>query len=180
MSPIPLGILAAAGASAGPAMEHIETLTVTSTGVSQLAFSNLGSYSTTYRHLQIRGVIGSVGATPIDLRVNADSTLNSYQFAWFRAANNSVQTSQASDIRASEFTYLGTNNWSSVVIDSLDAYVSKAKSFRVIASAPQSLITQVWGGRWNNNASTTSLNIYNRSSTFTVGTMLSIYGLRGE
>ena len=60
--PIPLGVLAVAGAGAAPsgpgAYELIET-TLLSSAQKQITFSNLNTYSTTYEHLQIRASIRS-------------------------------------------------------------------------------------------------------------------------
>jgi hypothetical protein len=192
MALFPLGILSAAGAGGGAAGDY-ELISSTILGSSQsiVTFSNLGDYSSTYKHLQIRAVarsdVSNWTAEPL-LRVNGVST-NSYAFHRVAGGGSSVFSdaisSQTSMYRMS-FTGATspTSAFGVAVIDLLDAYsTTKNKTFRILngnqsGSAPTVLI-QLASGAFFDTQSVSSLSFDMTSSNFLAGSRFSIYGIRG-
>lgn len=126
--PIPLGILAVAGAGAAGAANSFDLLetTVLGSDTASVTFSSLGSYSD-YKHLQIRAVLktsdGSVGRPGI--RFNGVSSAGSYRAHRLMGDGSSAvsQTdSTTTEIRLNKVTAneAATDNFTPVIWDILD------------------------------------------------------------
>lgn len=183
---IPFGILSSAGALREGTYELISTTVLTGSATS-VTFSNLGDYSTTYRHLQIRAVTRSTNTTGYNehfVTLNGD-TGNNYA-SHTLGGNGSSAFSNASTSRANMSilpvagTQLGSNIFGATITDFLDAYsTTKNKTIRNLGGIAPTLINLNSGFR-NNTASITSIT-YTSSGGFSyvAGSRFSLYGIRG-
>ena len=186
---IPFGILSAAGVSdeAGT-YELIETITLGSSQAS-IVFSNLDTYSSTYKHLQIRGVSRSNFASNyeiVGMRLNGD-TAGNYSLHNL-LGNGSTVTSNATANADVVLATIGAGNtntadlFAPIVIDILDAYsTTKNKTVRAFAGLPDTnREIRLSSGAWRNTNSITSASIVPLAGTaWLTATRLSIYGIRG-
>jgi hypothetical protein len=187
-----LGIFSAAGAGGGlpaiDAYEHISTTILTGTQAS-ITFSSLGTYSSTYKHLQIRllgrQTLAAGGQGDIYVRFNADGSSNYARH--FLAGNGSTVSSGAT---ANSSYALGgqapynnetTGTFGGSVIDILDAYsTTKNKTIRALSGSQSSnaSVIQVASGHWRNTASITSITL-SLFDIWLTGTRFSLYGIKG-
>jgi hypothetical protein len=185
-----LGIFSAAGAGGAAPLSDYELIETVTLGSSQasIVFSNLGTYSSTYKHLQIRGAVrGALAATSesFNLRFNGDTGSSYTQHGL--VGNGSAVSSFASVSQTS--TYPGqitasnstANAYSGFVLDVLDAYsTSKNKTMRtLLGSASNYNLIILTSGLWINTASLTSITLYAGNENLAAGTRMSIYGIKG-
>lgn len=191
--PIPIGVLAQAGAGAGvtPGFELLETTLITSDTAS-VTFSNLNNYSN-YKHLQIRMVTqlttsGSGSTVYTLLRFNGDSA-NNYFHHWIQVDNGSNTTGGRSSSTANAI-YAGTNTcifgtqnnnmYAAGFIDIFDFGVStKYKTIKAMSMADQNSDDEgdFFGGTWMNTAAITSISLIPASLSFRTGSRVSLYGI---
>ena len=188
-----LGIFSAAGAGGGPApIPDYELISTTILGSTQsdLTFSNLGDWSSTYKHLQIRTAIRggkSAGDVPLIMRINGVST-TSY---WYRImyGSNSTAAVFAGGTPSNEI-YFGNpvpgatstaNNFGVGVIDILDSYsTTKNKTVRGFFGAhPPAPAVNLASGALFSTASVSSITLYPDSGGWVAGSRFSIYGVKG-
>ena len=183
---IPLGFLAGSGAGFESDFELIETQTLGSTQAS-IIFSNLGTYSSTYKHLQVRALVRdnrAIGVNVLAGRFNGD-TGNNYTGHGL-VGNGSTVTA----FRTSEVDYLhaglgaGANatsgEYSATVLDILDAYsTSKYKVTRSLTGVAGGPSVRLYSGLWLNTASITSVTLFDTTASLVAGTRISIYGTKG-
>ena len=190
--PIPLGVLAVAGAGGGNGLVStfalLQTVSVSSP-VNNVTFNNVNTYSA-YKHLQIRYEAqfstGNNSRTLI-MRLNGDNGAN---YAWHYLQGEGSGTPQTfrytstSSIGIAEVTAQGyTSQFSSGIVDILEH-----------ASANTNTTTKsLWGiqddtnpyrrvalysGLWNNTAAITSIAITaDNGANFAVGSRVSLYGI---
>ncbi len=189
-----LGIFSAAGAGGVVALSDYELIETQILGSAQssVVFSNLGTYSSTYKHLQIRGTVRvsrNVGVNSSDLsyRINGDTGTN-YSYHLLAGDGSSVASSAGT---STNFGYVGSissagdtaNSFSGFVFDLLDSYsTTKNKTVRSILAKPSTSpsLVGLYSGLWRNTSSTTSITFYDLNGTnFVVGCRFSIYGLKG-
>ena len=189
MALFPLGILSAAGAG-GVAFESdyelIETQILGSSQAS-IVFSSLGTYSSTYKHLQIRGAVrGALGSTSesFNVRINGDTSSNYTQHGLFgngstvgSFASTSQTSAYAGQIAASSTT---ANAYSGFVLDILDAYsTTKNKTHRTLVGTASNFNNiALNSGAWLSTASITSITLYGGNANLAAGTRISIYGVK--
>jgi len=195
--PIPLGVLAVAGAGAGPvvagnAYEWLETQ-VLGTAVASISFSNLNTnYGSTYQHLQIRMVarsdeVGSGNLRDLRIRTNGD-TAGNYAAHVLRGDGAAVSSNAASS-QTSVATAMalfprpdnGTNQYGAAIIDFLDAFeTTKYKTIRVLGGAKPTGEDQIFlgSGLWQNSNALTSITLFANSGNLAVDSRFSLYGLR--
>jgi hypothetical protein len=188
----PLGILSAAGAGgvvAAGDYELIETINVSSSQAS-ITFSSLGTYSSTYKHLQLRMVHKNSRANLWSgtlLRFNGD-TGNNYAYHYLVGNGTNVVSNQENTISVIVDSFAAGNNlansFSPAVYDILDAYsTTKNKTVRFLSG-------RLVGGGEDRVALNSGL--YNSTSAISSITMLpsggfdwvagsrfSLYGIRG-
>ena len=190
--PIPLGVLAVAGAGAGPvgagnAYEWLETQVLTGTQAS-VTFSNLNSsYGATYQHLQLRITARSshTAITSPRIRLNGDSTAI-YDFHDLRGTGSSM-LSQAGTNNQSMYLgdILGTNNtanaFGAYLVDILDAFeTTKNKTMRCLSGyAADSRQIDLTSSQWRNTAAVTSIQVLLDSGSYVSGSRFSLYGMKG-
>jgi hypothetical protein len=187
--PIPLGVLAVAGAGAaggGGAFDLLET-TVLGSDAASVTFSSLGSYSA-YKHLQIRMVSRCTRAATIAdtfVQVNGDTGNN---YAYHRMLGSGSSVGEASSInRANAFlAYTSAanataNNFATTVFDILDfSSTSKTTTFRSLTGMVNTSgnLIGLFSGLWNNTAAVTSINIFPEAGNFLTGSRFSLYGYK--
>jgi hypothetical protein len=181
-----LGLLGAAGIRTGDF--ELITTTILSSSQPSVTFNNLGDYSSTYKHLQIRVVSRSTQANNLEsflLRMNGISSA-SYSYhqmyesgssvASFGIANN---TSIVAGFSAG--ANAGTNIFSANVIDILDPFSTTknttTRSF--LGSTGAASGVRLYSGSFINTASITSLEVRDPSANFVTGSRFSLYGIRG-
>jgi hypothetical protein len=187
---IPFGTLAASGGVPTGDYELIETALV-STATPSVTFNNLGTYSSTYKHLQIRMGFGSnagSAGTYTLLRFNGDSGSN-YSRHVLEGTGSTVTSSNLinqTGVFVSPST--GTQNAlhsESHVIDFLDSFsTTKNKTLRAfggVTSLGHGII--LLSGLWRSTSSITSItlqaNSAGSSSTYGTGSRFSLYGIKG-
>ena len=182
---IPFGVLSAAGAGGVAGTYELIETQILGSSQSSITFSNLGTYSSTYKHLQIRAVTRSNtagGLGPMEVRLNGDSGTN---YAWHRLGGyGSVVQSGAGT--SATFMAIGlvpyndqtANSFAASVLDILDPYsTSKNTTVRSLAGMPNTI--ELRSGAWFNTASVTSVLLKpDSSNTFAIGSRFSIYGIR--
>lgn len=188
--PIPLGVLAVAGAGAAGAASSFDLLqtTLITTNTSSVTFSNLNNYSA-YKHLQLRITARSTASqTRILMRMNG-VTSGSYAAHSLRG-NGSVVTSGAATSETSMRLWFWTpgtdidaaNIFSAGVVDILDfSSSSKNTTVRNINGYHGTGFQQVSlnSGLFNNTAALTSIELFLESSaSFVSGSRLSLYGIK--
>jgi hypothetical protein len=179
---IPLGFLAGSGAGFDSSYELIESVTLGSSQGS-IVFSNLGTYSSTYKHLQIRYAAKQSNSTSVGIygRFNADTAGN---YSWHYLAGNgssvssSALTSTTSMLVGSAFGTGTANAFGGGVIDILDSYsTTKNKTVRSLEGRATEWVA-LESGSWRNTASITSITLFPDVYTFSTGSRFSIYGIR--
>ena len=159
-----LGIFSAAGAGgiAGD-YELIETRIVSGTSTGSVTFSSLGSFSSVYKHLQIRASVRTNRADTTDnllLRINSDSTSSNYHThslvgvgsVVVSEASNSFTGAKVMQPTAASAT---ANNFDAGVIDILDAYATKNKTLRTLSGNAGNNRIWLTSNLWMNTATIT-------------------------
>jgi hypothetical protein len=179
----PLGILSAAGAG-GVAAGDYELITTTVLGgtAASFTFSNLGDYSSTYKHLQIRMAASNNAGSEVNLRMrfNGDTGSN---YAFHYMFSTPATVTSAAEVN---FTYgfianqnSSTTSFLGAVSDILDPYsTSKNKTMRTLAANGS---TNVWlnSTLWRSLSSVTSIEVFPTSGSLIAGSRFSIYGIKG-
>jgi hypothetical protein len=177
-----LGLLGAAGIRTGD-FELITTEILTS-NQSSITFDNLGTYSSTYKHLQIRYAARNTGDfAQLRLKFNADSGSN---YAWHNLTGNgsvvgvnaAIDQTFAHIGRVAQSTF-AANIFGGGVIDILDPYsTTKNKTLRGLGGSANNLIL-LQSSLWINTASVTSFLLEGSGGSFAAGSRFSLYGIKG-
>jgi hypothetical protein len=160
--------------------ELIETVILGSSQAS-ITFSSLGTYSSTYKHLQVRLVAvdtftGGNGSS-FGVTLNGDTTGGNYSFHNLVGNGLSIPSGGAGGSGGS--VHMGANGrWSASVIDILDAYsTSKNKTMRIFGGNLD--IVELFSIARYNTASITSINIATQGFGLAIGSRFSLYGIKG-
>jgi hypothetical protein len=170
--------------------ELIETKILATTTAS-VTFTNLGDYSTQYKHLQFRVVSrdnrSTTGGNNVLVRLNGDTGAN-YAAHRLRGDGSTVAVySSVSQTSMNLFASVSLNDAASVygpaVLDVLDAYsASKNKTLRSLQGMAISASTsavELRSGFWNNTSSITSVTLTPETTgSFVSGSRFSLYGIR--
>jgi hypothetical protein len=183
-----LGIFSAAGAGglvAASDYELIESTILTSAAAS-VTFSSLGTYSSTYKHLQVRWTARATttGSFQINLRFNGSSTgyanhrvfgTGTGRFSSGESANPEIRLLNAFSNTSVASAFTGG------VLDLLDSYsTTKNKTIRTLYGQRDGLESISFvSGLWENTSSTTSLSFTAVSNNFAIGSRFSLYGIKG-
>jgi hypothetical protein len=185
---IPLGFLASSGGGVDSSYELIQTY-ILGSSAADITFSSLATYSSSYKHLQIRYVTRSTraaGADNLAVRLNG-VTGGSYSHHRLYGDGSSVASyagSSATYILGDSTTgnTATSGAFSAGVIDILDAYSStKNKTVRILCGHSVSgaqAIELVSGGFYSTD-SITSAQIYALTGSLAANTRMSIYGIKG-
>jgi hypothetical protein len=180
---IPLGFLAGSGGGVDTDYELIAT-TLVASAVSDVTFSSLATYASTYKHLQIRATARMTTGSVFGIysQLNGDTGANYSHHLLF--GNGSTVTSAASTLNTFVLTGLSaasdstTNVFGSTVIDLLDPYAAKNKTIRTLSGVVSTGI-HLHSGIWVNTASLTSWKLYPQSGNWAIGSRFSLYGIKG-
>jgi hypothetical protein len=187
---IPLGFLAGSGGGVASDYELIESV-ILGSSQSSVTFSSLDTYSSTYKHLQIRWTARSDRSGQdndvLGIRFNGDSGSN-YAFHRLGGDGSSVFSESGTSQTLPAFGYTvaaGTttsNSFGAGVIDILDPYsTTKNKTVRVLSGLTGG---RSWvflaSGLWMNTASATSITVDQLyGPNFIAGSRFSLYGIKG-
>jgi hypothetical protein len=191
--PIPLGVLAVAGAGAAGGGNSFDLLatTILSSGAASVTFSNLNTYSA-YKHLQIRATFRTqraVEAAVIRMYANGNDALT-WSYHALTGNNGSVTSTGSGNDNFHYIDVPGANNTANVfaasVIDILDAgSTSKFKTIRTLtgfhSGTNSALLSEValQSGAFQTTSALTSLTFFDSSNAnLSVGTRLSLYGIK--
>jgi hypothetical protein len=180
MALFPLGILSAAGGEvAGPAYELIETSIVSGSSTSSVVFSSLGTYSSTYKHLQIR-ILGRTSTTSAEGRVRINSTLPVYRHVLLGNGSSVSSVANANNGLIAPFTQSTdtANAFGASVIDILDPYsTTKNKTVRVLNGVPS--IIHLFSALYEFTTAVSTIEIDTTAGNFVAGSRFSLYGIKG-
>jgi hypothetical protein len=186
---IPLGFLAGSGGVAlDTSYELIESV-ILGSSQSSVTFSSLGTYSSTYKHLQIRMVARDNRAADINnifFTFNGDTAAN-YSYHLLAGTGSSVISDNGvSQTFGAAGTSLGTsgtsNAFSPSVFDILDPFsTTKNKTTRALTGVNSSASQiRIWSSSHRSTSSLTSVNLFpSGSSSFIAGSRFSLYGIKG-
>jgi hypothetical protein len=164
---------------------------ILTTSESSITFSNLGDYSATYKHLQLRYVARSSYAgngESMYFRFNGDTGNNYSHHRMYGTGSSvaSVGTSSTSYINVGFIASgTGSSTFGAGVVDVLDTYsMTKNKTTRslngVHITTGAHLVSLGSGARYN-TASITSIDLFSETaSNFVAGSRFSLYGIKGE
>jgi hypothetical protein len=180
----PLGILSAAGAAVGEVGDYeLISSTILGGTAASVTFSNLGDYSSTYKHLQLRVLDRQTGAVTEQLgSITFNAAAGTRSHLLFGNGTSVSSINQASSMAAYGIADLDTANvFTARVIDILDSFsTTKNKTLRMlhgnVASANKRIILA--SGFWNNTAAITSVTMTS-ASTYMTGSRFSLYGIKG-
>jgi hypothetical protein len=181
-----LGIFSAAGAGGVAFSSDYELISTTTLGTAtnSVTFSSLGTYSSTYKHLQIRYAAKQSNSTSVGVygRFNGDTAGN---YSWHYLAGNgssvssSALTSTTSMLVGSAFGTGTANAFGGGVIDILDTYsTTKNKTVRSLEGRASEWVA-LESGSWRNTASITSITLFPDVYNFSTGSRFSLYGIKG-
>ena len=188
MTPLPLGILALAGAGGGGgAFDLLETTTLTSSA-SSVTFSGLDTLAAGYKHLQIRSITqqtGTAGFAPYAIRFNGDTGTN-YAYHELRGNGNLVESDASTNDDLIRFTYGSqsqevANAFAPQIWDLLDFSSSlKNKTTRGLAAREfgnvNNTVLALGSGLWRNTDAVTSINIFPQNTNWAAKSRFSLYG----
>jgi hypothetical protein len=183
---IPLGFLASASGGVDTDYELIETQVLTGTQAS-VTFSSLGTYSSTYKHLQLRSAPKSnssaasgLGWVRLNGSFNANTTDSNYAVHGLFGNGSSVTPfAETSSRKGFGVASRVNENFSANVTDILDAYSStKNKTTRTFAG--MNGIVAIYSHLFNNTGSITEISLSTEDgSSFVAGSRFSLYGIKG-
>jgi hypothetical protein len=160
-------------------------VTVGSAGASSITFSSIPS---TYKHLQIRGIIrqSAVGFDQALAQFNSD-TGNNYSRHNLLGDGSTASAESGVSVNKVSFAVIpGSNQSASVfgatVVDILDyANTNKYKTTRTLAGVDNNGSGYDWfsSGLWQNTAAITTITITPGSGNFVQYTQLALYGIKG-
>ncbi len=186
-----LGIFSAAGAGGGVSLSDYELITTAtiSGSSSEIVLSSLDTYSSTYKHLQVRFTLRSSRSATDDAAVVRFTGGGGSHVSHRLVGNGSTVTSAADtsgthmyigQIPAANFT---ASAFHGGVIDILDAYsTTKNKTIRVLAGRPgtNNEIALHSGFYFGSTAAVSAIYIGNANGgNFTSTSRISIYGTKG-
>jgi hypothetical protein len=163
----------------------LSTVTLT-TEQASVTFSDLGSYSSTYRHLQIKWTARGSGAGAtygIYSRLNSDS--NSNYNGHYLVGNGSgvvvgaVGTANYALTGVTSGAGATANIFGAGVIDLLDTYQAKNKTFRTLSGTTGGSRVDLHSALWMSTASVTSWTILPETGNFVQYSRFSLYGIKG-
>lgn len=184
---IPLGILAQAGRTISSGSYELITSTILTGSQSSVTFSNLGDYSSTYKHLQIRLVArsNSGSAANYSIRFNGVTSAGSYNSHYISGSGTGINfgSGTSSGITDKIFAQVvpgDANIFAGAIIDIVDAYsTTKNKTVRIFNGSARS------GTNWLDFSSGLFLNTNAISSielgitaTFSQFSRISLYGVK--
>jgi hypothetical protein len=186
---IPFGILSSAAGVVAEGDYELIASEILTASQSSITFSNLGDYSSTYKHLQVRMVARSDNAdtnSGINLRFNSDtgSNYDFHQLLGNIAATIITSTASLNLAQTGGLFAAGNNSTASAfggaILDILDVYAAKHKTLRSLSGIMgEGEFIALRSGAWRDTSSVTSITFFGIDRNFVAGSRLSLYGIRG-
>jgi hypothetical protein len=182
---IPLGFLAGSGGEEGPAFELIESAILASNQTS-VTFTGLGTYASTYKHLQIRVVARNYYTSNdrggMNIRLNSDaSNHNGHRLNGTGSTVSSAFISSQAEFGDFPYSASNGNEFGAAVIDIYDAFsTTKFKTIRSLGG--QTFVSSqvhMNSGLWRSTSALTSIFIRNDGANIYTGSRFSLYGIKG-
>jgi hypothetical protein len=186
---IPLGILASAGGVPPIVSDYelIESAILTSNQPS-VVFSNLGTYASTYKHLQLRMVARTTNSAQqaISARLNGDTNGSNYATHRLTGTGSAVVSADAPSqgimwVGLIPGSNTGANEFGSSVFDLLDPYsTTKNKTGKAMAGQPAHPEISFYSSAWFNTNAVSSITLFpfGAAENFVAGSRFSIYGVK--
>jgi hypothetical protein len=182
--PFGLGFFATAGVSAAAGSFDLLETQVLGTAVGSVTFSSLGTYASTYQHLQVRLVAkDNRGAASSRIYVRLNGSTTNYIFHTLGANGSSAYsvTGFTGDRWVFDYATGSSGNFGAGVIDLLDAFeTTKNKTVRGLGgqlTAPYSVVS-LDSGAWFDTAATSSITIGGDFGDLLSGSRFSLYGIK--
>jgi hypothetical protein len=191
--PIPLGVLAVAGAGggavAGNAYEHIETQILSNNTTTSVEFVSNGVWAN-YQHLQLRVVAtqywSSGATTGANVRIELNNSATTYRGHFLRGNGTAVgsgeYTTQTNWNRTPVSTTTSQNEFGAFVVDILDINNSnKNTTLRGIGGIASSFYwIELASGAWFSTNAVTSLKVIANEQALGNKSRFSLYGMRSS
>jgi len=187
--PIPLGVLAVAGAGGGGAASSFDLLetTVLGSNTQTVTFSGLGSYSQ-YKHLQLRCVLrmsdSGNGGGVITLQFNG-VTSGYAQHRLAGTGSSVISGANTSTISMSALWATGqnseANSFGAGVVDILDfSNTNKNTTIRGFTGATSNNQVVLYSGLYPDTTAVTSITVLQSANnySFQTGSRFSLYGIK--
>jgi len=188
---IPFGVLSAAGAGDDFESDYeLIASEILGSATPTITFSNLGDFSSIYKHLQLRAVArfsdSDADNRSINLRLNGDSGSN-YGIHGLSGNGSTVGfygVASANQIPIGQFPtgQTAANVFAPVVVDFLDTYsTTKNTTVRSLTGFAELNRVSLRSGVFLNTASITSITLTHTSTAtdFVIGSRFSLYGIKG-
>ena len=193
--PIPLGVLAVAGAGAaggGNSFDLLQTTLITSNTAS-VNFSSINTLASGYKHLELRATMRNNTSFVLeDLKIQFNGvTGSSYNFHYLNGNGSAVNTGVASSIpndviqiRNIAGNTAGSNQFGAMTLSLLDfGSTNKTKTIRAMSGL---LVTgsenfsqvELTSGFLNSTNAITSMLLFPASGSFVSGSRFSLYGIK--
>ena len=173
-----VGLLSAGGGVAN-SYESISTVPVGAGGTSTITFSSIPS---TYKHLQIRGIMAqTTGASSTNIQFNSDTTTTNYYYHRLQGTGAAVNAAAGNLFRIFDGTST-TPYFQGFVVDILDyADTNKYKTTRALAGYDANGSGQInlTSNLWKNTAAITSITFTTDTSNFAQYSSFALYGIKG-
>jgi hypothetical protein len=173
-------ILDAGVAASTNSYESISTVTVGSGGQATITFSSIPS---TYKHLQIRGImVQTVGSSSTNIQFNSDTTTTNYYYHRLQGTGANPANAAAGNLFR---IFDGTStspNFQGFVLDVLDyANTNKYTTSRALAGFDANGSGQInlTSNLWKNTAAINAITFTTDSSTFGQYSSFALYGIKG-
>ena len=179
---VSVGIMDGAGGAAGGSYESIASAVGTGSS-NTITFSSISS---SYKHLQIRGIVFNSTGDYLYLQVNSD-TGNNYSQHFLQGTGSSVSAGGSASTSYFRFDNLNSSTAASngdvFIIDLIDyASTTKNKTMRAFAGIDTNGAGTVTlsSSAWLNTSAINSLTIGTiNSNNFSTTTRISLYGIKG-
>jgi hypothetical protein len=161
------------------AYDNIAAVAVPSGGVSSITFDGI---PTGYKHLQIRGIVLTSGATNPTWRVNGDATSGNYKghHLWGPGAGNAAANDQSGTVY---WNYNPSASFpSAFIMDWLDyASTTKLKTMRTFAGSNTNGGTDevaLWSGLYMSTNAINSITLNGNGANFSQHSHFALYGVK--
>jgi hypothetical protein len=170
--------------------ESIATVIVGSGGQASIDFTSLSSYSSDYKHLQIRAIVKTAFANAQDgLKIQMNGATGASYNYHYLGGNGSVTYSGAGGASAQTFmqseSVAGATNaniFGVMVLDILDAFsTNKNKTLRTIGGVDNNGagVCEIWSGVYLSTSATDSIKIYSfNGSNISEYSQFALYGIK--
>lgn len=176
---IPFGILSAAGAGVATGTYELISTTVLGGTAASVTFSNLGDYSSTYKHLQLRVAGNNTTSGAWRFRLNAD-TGNNYSYHLLYGNGTSALSANATSQSSGYFGFAtaNTNVAAGAVMDILNFASTTNNKTTKSLNGDVNFNVIFASSAWYSTAAVTSLTLL-ANVNFVTGSRFSLYGIRG-